>query len=286
MSRLATLISLFALGAPAAALAGGNSCGCVPTTHQVRVPGIVVETPSVVVTTPAASSGGGSGSGSASSSAQASAGAAITAQVTTTTTNSGSAAGAATNLLSSGGGGSGWFAESGAVSTVNLSVETGAGVAQRQVCVAQKLVVALVAVQAVCLDDKATPHPASQVTPDRQLAPSYAGEVYRCIAGTRLQYTVAQGRDLADLAHGRTTTCNKGEALARNADGVLACRPQTPARDCNERSLLRRFGAGVKLVEMRTGAVCAAWRTEQVAAPGQVATGSLSLDGGVGGVVR
>jgi hypothetical protein len=288
MSRLATLISLMALGAPGAALAGGSSCGCVPTTHQVRVPGIQVDTPSVVVTPPAPSGGGGSSGGGASASSSASAGAGITAQITTTTTTSGagSATGAATNLLTGGGGGGGWSAEAGPYSTVNLTVETGAALTTRQVCVAEKAVVTVVAIQAVCLDDKATPHPASQVTPDRELAPSYAGEVYRCIAGTRLQYTLAEGRNAADLAHGRTTTCNKGEALVRSADGALVCRPQTPARDCNERSLLRRFGPGIKLVQARTGAVCTAWRSEQAMAQGASSTGALTLDGGVGGVVR
>jgi hypothetical protein len=165
-------------------------------------------------------------------------------------------------------------------------VETGAALTTRQVCVAEKAVVTVVAIEAVCLDDKAAPHPASQVTPDRELAPAYAGEVYRCIAGTRLQYTLAEGRNAADLAHGRTTTCNKGEALVRSADGALACRPQAPARDCNERSLLRRFGPGIKIVQARTGAVCAAWRSEQVVAQGASLTGALTLDGGVGGVVR
>lgn len=287
MSRLATLISLMALSAPGAALAGGSSCGCVPTTHQVRVPGIQVDTPSVVVTPPASSGGGGSSGGGASASSSASAGAGITAQITTTTTSSaGSASGAATNLLTGGGGGSSWGAEAGPSSTVNLTVETGAALTTRQVCVAEKAVVTVVAIQAVCLDDKATPHPASQVTPDRDLAPGYAGEVYRCIAGTRLQYTLAEGRNAADISHGRTTTCNKGEALVRGADGALACRPQIPARDCNERSLLRRFGPGIKIVQARTGAVCSAWRSEQVMAQGASATGPLSLDGGVGGVVR
>jgi hypothetical protein len=289
MSRLATLISLMALCAPGAALAGGPSCGCVPTTHQVRVPGIQVDTPSVVVTPPASSGGGGGSSGgAASASSSASAGAGITAQITTTTTSSsaGSATGAAANLLAGGGGGGGWSAEAGPTSTVNLTVETGAALTTRQVCVAEKAVVTVVAIQAVCLDDKAAPHPASQVTPDRELAPGYAGEVYRCISGTRLQYTLAEGRDAANLAHGRTTTCNKGEALVRGADGSLSCRPQAPARDCNERSLLRRFGPGIKIVQARTGAVCAAWRSEQVMAQGASSTGALSLDGGVGGVVR
>lgn len=291
MSRLATLISLMALSAPGAALAGGASCGCVPTTHQVRVPGIQVDTPSVVVTPPASSGGGGGSSGGgASASSSASAGAGITAQITTTTTTSsgaGSATGAAANLLTGGGGGGGgWSAEAGPSSTVNLTVETGAALTTRQVCVAEKAVVTVVAIEAVCLDDKAAPHPASQVTPDRELAPGYAGEVYRCIAGTRLQYTLAEGRNAADLAHGRTTTCNKGEALVRSADGALQCRPQVPARDCNERSLLRRFGPGIKIVQARTGAVCAAWRSEQVMAQGASSTGALSLDGGVGGVVR
>ena len=43
-----------------------------------------------------------------------------------------------------------------------------------------------VVIRAVCLDDRDIPHPASQVTPDRDIDSGYDGELYRCIAGSRM----------------------------------------------------------------------------------------------------
>ena len=61
----------------------------------------------------------------------------------------------------------------------------------------------------------------------------------------------------------------------------LGCRPQKPARDCNERSLLRRFGAGIKIITMSWFETYTAYREESY----ESATTTMSLDGGVGGVV-
>ena len=66
--------------------------------------------------------------------------------------------------------------------------------------------------------------------------------------------------------------------------GQLSCRPQTPARDCNERSLLRRFGAGVKVLSMTLIETYTAWR-EETTTESSTATMTMSLDGGVGGTV-
>ncbi len=96
--------------------------------------------------------------------------------------------------------------------------------------------------------------------------------------------------------HGTTITCEKGEALYHSparpgaeggddrglAAATLACRPQKPARDCNERSLLRRFGAGVKVLTLITTERYTAYREERTEG---AATAALSLDGGVGGVM-
>jgi hypothetical protein len=136
------------------------------------------------------------------------------------------------------------------------------------------------------------PHPASQVTPDRQLADSYAGEVYRCIAGTRMQWTMADYLGKVDFSQGQTTTCNKNEALVMNrvpgqSLGVLQCMTQKPARDCNERSLLRRFGAGVKIIKIITTETYTAYREEQTRTASSSATfESMMIDGGVGGVAH
>ncbi|WP_204282233.1 hypothetical protein, partial [Serratia marcescens] len=53
-------------------------------------------------------------------------------------------------------------------------------------------------------------------------------------------------------------------ALAMGSVGqaIVSCRPQLPARDCNERSLLRRFGAGVKILNMLTTETYTAYREE------------------------
>jgi hypothetical protein len=83
--------------------------------------------------------------------------------------------------------------------------------------------------------------------------------------------------------------CAKGEAVYRTRGGgpdagQLVCRPQKPARDCNERSLLRRFGAGVKVLTIVTFEKYTAYR-EEVVTESSASTFSMSLDGGVGGVV-
>jgi len=147
-----------------------------------------------------------------------------------------------------------------------------------------------VVVRAVCLDDKDIPHPASQVTPDREIDDLYDGELYRCIAGSRMQYVVGEYAGVIDASTGgQTYICAKNEALyhapgARGGEGgSLVCRPQRPARDCNERSLLRRYGAGVKILSILTTETYTAYREETVRESSS--SMSLSLDGGVGGVV-
>ncbi|MDP1629847.1 MAG: hypothetical protein Q8L66_00325 [Caulobacter sp.] len=144
-----------------------------------------------------------------------------------------------------------------------------------------------VVIQAFCLDDRDVPHPASQVFADRDVDDLYDGELYRCIAGSRLQVIVADFAEQISFNGGVTTLCAKGEALyrARGADGgQLVCRPQKPARDCNERSLLRRFGAGIKVLTIVTIETYTAYREEEVT-ESSASSFSMSLDGGVGGTV-
>src|SRR6185437_12012773 len=142
-----------------------------------------------------------------------------------------------------------------------------------------------VVIQAFCFDDKDVPHPASQVQPDREIAEGYEGEVYRCIAGTHMQVTIAQWREQVSFEGGQTLACQKGEALwhtAGQGGGRLVCRPQIPARDCNERSLLRRFGAGIKILTIVTTEKYQAYREHSSGA----VTTAMSFDGGVGGIVN
>ena len=141
-----------------------------------------------------------------------------------------------------------------------------------------------VVIQAVCIDDRQVPHPASQVKPDREIADGYEGELYRCLAGTWLQATIADYDGNVSFDHGTTLTCGKHEALWFGQGGQLVCRPEKPERDCNERSLLRRYGAGLKILTMYREEEYTEYREEEVQAA-TVITGAITLDGGVGGRV-
>lgn len=274
-TALAAALTVAAGGAAYAGNTGGSSggsssggCGCVPTSHQVRVPGVEVMAPSVSVDLPTLNVSGASSG--ASSSASAGANANVNVGVTINSSSAGvSNAQAQTNAAFSGGsGGGGGFSDSGTVTTTidSVKVETPQPIETRRICAAFKAVVKVIAIQASCLDDKDIPHPASQLGPERDIADAYEGEVYRCIAGARMQYTIADYVGQANFDHGQTFTCQKGEALYHSSAGGLQCRPQKPARDCNERSLLRRFGAGIKILKISQSNVCAAWRTETVEA--------------------
>jgi hypothetical protein len=177
-----------------------------------------------------------------------------------------------------------------------LNVEGGEA-RRRQAYEATRTKMRRVIIRAVCLDDRDVPHPASQVTPDRDIDGAYDGELYRCIAGSRMQYVIADYEGQIDISTGgagQTYICRKNEALyhvpgagpngGQGGQGTLTCRPQRPARDCNERSLLRRFGAGVKILTIMTIEKYTAYREETVQERQTLST-SFSLDGGVGGVV-
>lgn len=184
-----------------------------------------------------------------------------------------------------GGGGGYWSMGEGATGLIQgLNVESRAA-PQKAAYEAKRTSVRLVIIQAVCIDDKEVPHPASQATPDREIDEHYEGELYRCIAGTHMQATLADYHGEVSFDHGQIISCAKGEALHRSASGEIACRPQIPARDCNERSLLRRFGAGVKIVKIVTVERYTAYREETVSSA-QVSTLNMTIDGGVGGVVH
>ncbi len=116
--------------------------------------------------------------------------------------------------------------------------------------------------QAICLDVNGTPHPASQTFGERDVRDAYAGEIFRCMAGTRMRYTM----------DGRSYDCATGEALWYEG-GAVSCRTQIARRPCNERSLLRRFGPGEKLVLIRETS------TRQTNTD---FSASMTMDGGVG----
>ncbi|HVV31734.1 MAG TPA: hypothetical protein VHC73_00795 [Vitreimonas sp.] len=122
-----------------------------------------------------------------------------------------------------------------------------------------------VVVQAVCIDATNNPHPASQTFGARNVDRDYAGEVYRCMSGTRSMRVTVDGRSF---------DCAAGQALWHE-NGQVTCRTQIERRPCNERSLLRRFGAGDKIVHIRETAMRET-RTETSF------NGAMSMDGGVG----
>ena len=319
--RAATLPLLAAAGlllAPGVVAAGGTTtagCNCappppsccnIPTSHNVTVPGVNVIPPSVYIAPPRIS-GGVSGEGtfsgdisvsvqaSASSSASASSAASAFASAAASSAASSQSFGSAlatansqaANLLAAssfGGGGGASFSEGGTSGNIPslIVAAPGAVATTRQVCVRSAAAARAVAIQAVCLDDKSVPHPASQAIPGQDVPETYVGELFRCIAGAHMQYVLAPYAGEARFDHGQTVVCQKGEALWRDLGGRLQCRPQTPARDCNERSLLRRYGAGIKVLKAAVAEQCVEWRTETVQAEA-ASQGSLALDGGVGG---
>ena len=184
-----------------------------------------------------------------------------------------------------GGGGGGFIAPSATGVTGGLNVEGGK---KRTAYQASRSRFRKIIIRAVCVDDKETPHPASQLFPEQDVDDAYDGELYRCIAGTRMQYTIADWTEKAAFDGGQTAVCAKGEALYHvpgkgpGSHGSLVCRPQAPARDCNERSLLRRFGAGIKVLTIVSIETYTEYREES---SGESVAGGMSLDGGVGGYV-
>ena len=146
-------------------------------------------------------------------------------------------------------------------------------------------------IQAVCIDDKGSPHPASRPDSNQRISGSFTGEVFRCMSGTHMQVTMGRlDGTKASFDRAETFSCRKGEALVHRPGGDLSCAPQIPQRNCNERSLLRRNGPGIKLVETRgqTRQCIPQTRTtyqtveRQVQRTRQLPGSTLVLDGGVG----
>ena len=143
-------------------------------------------------------------------------------------------------------------------------------------------------VQAVCIDDKGAPHPASQTFEDEIVPASQSGEIFRCMAGTYMQVTLGAFDEKGGVTfnHGQTLSCAKGEALIHK-NGRVTCEKQAPRRNCNERSLLRRHGPGLKVLEAAAACVPSQRQviktvTNQVSVKKPSAAGGLVLNGGVG----
>lgn len=164
----------------------------------------------------------------------------------------------------------------------------------KEACIEQVSIIETVRpVRAVCIDDKNVPHPASQLNGEQSVNASFHGEIFRCVAGTYMQVslgTMENGE--VNWSHGESFSCRKGEALVHRAGGGLTCTTQKPQRDCNERSLLRRYKTGIKLIQARqehktcevTTETVYETRTHQVKRKKESSSiaGGLVLDGGVG----
>ena len=143
---------------------------------------------------------------------------------------------------------------SGAFSVTEATMEASSSVRER-----------IARIQAICLDDTGTPHPASQVFGGRDVANDYAGEIFRCMSGTHIMRVTIEGR---------TFDCAAEQALWYE-NRQVTCKAQIPRRPCNERSLLRRFGPGDKMVLLRDVETHQARRETTF-------NGAMSMDGGVG----
>ncbi|HEV7690471.1 MAG TPA: hypothetical protein VGO52_06605 [Hyphomonadaceae bacterium] len=260
-----------------------NSCCQTPKNVVVNVPGVNVAAANVRV--------GASSTAYAAASASATTAAGIVVS-----------SGASGGGYAFGGGGGGYYSNSGVAqsSISNLTLDGGyetktveEEVAMTENYCIDKIIedIQMRPVQAMCIDDKGTPHPASRTDDSRDVRSNFKGELYRCIAGTHMQVTMGKVENgAATFASGETFECAKGEALWHAPGGNLSCRPQAPERNCNERSLLRKYGPGVKMVEVSAKKTYCepATRTnvqkvaKQVKVPRAIAAGDLALDGGVG----
>ncbi|MFT3996541.1 MAG: hypothetical protein QM667_03970 [Asticcacaulis sp.] len=178
-----------------------------------------------------------------------------------------------------GGGYGNWSQTPGIPSSMGLNVEGGQARAM-EAYQASRTLTRMMIIEAACIDDKGVPHPASQVFGGKDVAGGYAGEVYRCIAGTKMRYTLT-GKEGGE---GKTYDCRKGDALWHE-NGVVRCQTQAAARACNERSLLRKFGAGVKVLTLVTTETYQAQR-EVVKQSSATYGSTMVFDGGVGGFVQ
>ncbi|PHS22972.1 MAG: hypothetical protein COA85_10525 [Robiginitomaculum sp.] len=239
------------LGFSSLAQAGGGTC--VPCqqkkTHVIRVPGISVTGPNVRVSTPGVFVNKGG----------------VAVQNTFTGGGGGFFIGGGggsfgRTFISSGGGGFiGAGSATSVITNLNVQAEAEAEASTEQVAVPytetitkNRWIEGVFVLRAVCIDDKGVPHPASRPDPGDQVAPTFEGELFRCMAGTSMQVTLgryADGQSRYDNAS--TIVCAKGEALRHSIGGQLTCAPQEPRRNCNERSLLRKYGPGIKVVRLR-----------------------------------
>ena len=257
---------------------GGGYGGCGGGGHRVRTPNIRINGPRINVGVNVNTNVNVTTNVNANANANANAGA---------NGNAGAGAGAGANgggttIISLGGGGGSFGAPPPATAISGLNVS---GLVEIEMIEEERtrILEEWRVIRAVCMDDRGTPHPASRPDPGEQVDQIFSGELFRCMSGTYMQVTIGwriDGADVFDDAF--TLVCSQGEALRHENGGRVYCATQEPRRNCNERSLLRLYGPGIKLVYVRREERY----TEMVEHRREIvntANMSLMLDGGVGG---
>jgi hypothetical protein len=110
-----------------------------------------------------------------------------------------SGAGAGAAAYYGGGGGGGYYAPPSATGMIQGLDVQGLRRTRQVAYEATRARTRRIVIRAFCLDDRDVPHPAAQVFPDRDVQDGYEGELYRCVAGTRMQITIAEFADLGQL---------------------------------------------------------------------------------------
>jgi hypothetical protein len=255
--------------------AGGGCCGAI-TGHPVGVPGVFVPAPNISVIAGGPQIGG----------VNVGVGGPVIGG--TTVSVGGPTFNSSVSVLGGGGGGGNVYIGGGGGGFMgpapvspglieNLGIGGQEAVTER--VMEARSVTETVAIRAVCIDDRGMPHPASRTDGDEQVGAGFDGEMFRCMAGTRMEVTIGRmvnGQAVFD--GGTALSCAKGQALSYRG-GQVACTAQIARSECNERSLLRRFGPGIKYATVT--------RTEQFAAERVVQQAStfrssMFIDGGVG----
>lgn len=255
--------------------AGGGCCGPL-TSHPIGTPGVFVPAPNVSVIAGGPQIGGVSvGVGG-----PVIGGASVSVGGPSFSTSVGvvGGGGGGGNVYI-GGGGSSFMGPAPVSPGIIDGLAIGGEEAVSETVMEQRTTTETVAIRAVCIDDRGMPHPASRTDGDEQVAQGFEGELFRCMAGTRMEVTVGRmvnGQAVFD--GGSNLSCARGQALVHRG-GQLSCAAQAARAECNERSLLRRFGPGIKYATIT--------RTEQVATQRQVQAAttfrsSMFIDGGVG----
>lgn len=163
-----------------------------------------------------------------------------------------------------------------------LNVGGGQAAASMEQVTETKTVTEIVPIRAVCMDDTGVPHPASRVNGDEKVGSEFNGEVYRCMAGTYMEVTMGRMVDgKAVFDGGKNLTCTKGQALSYKG-GNITCVAQLPAANCNERSLLRRFGPGIKYLVLARQQTYTRQVQSQQSSQYTTFKSSMYVDGGVG----